>query len=116
MSQLNEQELQRILERFDQQERIVVSDAYADGGTGPLFPRLERAVLNQIDEGHAVFPRYAIWANTVRDCVREAIRLIQVGEGEASLPLLRQAANSLSAFSEIQAFFDETGTGRRGDA
>ena len=116
MSRLNEEELKRVLERFDHQDRIVVSDAYPDGGTDPLFPRLERAALNQIDEGYAVFSRYAIWANTVRDCVREAIRLIEVGDGEASLPLLRRAANSMSAFSELQAYFDETDTGQSGDA
>ncbi len=96
------EDIQNIISRYDTDE-IKVSNAYEDGGLDPLWPRLERAALNQAEEGLATFSRYGIWGNTVRDNIREAMSLMESGEFDDAFPLLIRAANSLSAFSEIQA-------------
>ena len=59
--------------------------------------------------GEAVFSRYAIWANTVRDHIAEALEILDTDRAEAER-LLRHAQNSLSAFSEIQSRFDPSNT------
>jgi hypothetical protein len=66
----------------------------------------DRAALNQAEEGEATVSRYGIWANTVRDNIRESIEEIDKGNIDEAKRLLKRAANSLSAFSEIQALFD----------
>jgi hypothetical protein len=83
-----------------------VSDAYGDGGPDGIFPRLERAAINQLDSGDASFSRYAIWTNTVRDSIIEAIKYFEDGRDSDAKELLRKAINGLSAFSEIQALLD----------
>jgi hypothetical protein len=98
--------LDEIVSPFDTDERLVVSDAYGDGGTSPLFLRLLRAASNQCVEGNAMVSRYAIWANTVRDSISTALHLIENGQKEDGYRLLKAAHNSLSAFSEIQKHFD----------
>lgn len=105
---LTEGRLWQILDEYDN-TILRVSSAYGDGGVEGLRPRLERAALNQMSDGDAVFSRYAIWANTVRDNIREAMRLISQGQHDDGQKLLIRAANSLSAFSEIQAHFDPFG-------
>ena len=50
--------------------------------------------------------RYAIWANTVRDHISAAIRLIENNKTDEGYRLLIAAHNSLSAFSEIQKQLD----------
>jgi hypothetical protein len=50
--------------------------------------------------------RYAIWANTVRDNITEAIALQENGNEDEAKRLLIRAANSLSSFSEVQSHFD----------
>lgn len=102
---LTEEKLIEILYDYDD-DILRVSQAYSDGGVEGLRPRLQRAVLNQMSGGEAIFSRYAIWANTVRDNIREAMRLINEGKKDDGQKLLVKAANSLSAFSEIQAHFD----------
>jgi len=109
---LSEEALQRIIDRFSQ-ERLVISDAYGDGGRDPLWPRFERAALNQISSGDAALSRYAIWANTVRDNIIEGLELIESGKSAEAKRLLTRAANSLSAFSEVQAYFDPFGLGKK---
>lgn len=101
------QMINNLVSRFDTDEKLVVSTAYGDGGTSSLFPRLLRAALNQSDEGDATLSRYAIWANTVRDHIAAALRLIENGEKEEGVRLLTAAHNSLSAFSEIQKQLDQ---------
>jgi hypothetical protein len=101
-----QEKLDEIVSPFDTDERLVVSDAYGDGGTSPLFLRLLRTASNQCVEGNATVSRYAIWANTVRDSISTALRLIENGQKEDGYRLLRAAHNSLSAFSEIQKHFD----------
>lgn len=105
---LTEERLCQILDEYDD-TILRVSSAYRDGGVEGLRPRLERAALNQISDEDTAFSRYAIWANTVRDNIREAIRLINQGKNDDAQRLLVRAANSLSAFSEIQAHFDPFG-------
>ncbi len=106
-----ENQIQEILDRHDTDEEIVVSTVFPDGGVDPLFPRLARAALNQADEGGATFSRYAIWANTVRDNLREASDKIRTQNYEEAERFLRRSINALSAFSEIQALFDERSSG-----
>ena len=101
---LSEEKLIKILEYYDD-AILRVSQAITDGGVEGLRSRLERAVLNQMSAGEYTFRLYAIWANTVRDNIREAIRLINEGKKDDGQKLLVKAANSLSAFSEIQAHF-----------
>ena len=81
---------------------LVVSLAFPDGGTEPLMARLERAANNQAENGLATFSRYGIWANTVRDNIREAIALLERDGHREAIPFLVKSANSLSAFSDIQ--------------
>lgn len=100
-------ELQALLKKFDSDQELRVSDAYADGGLTMLFGRLERAVVNQVEDGEATVPRFAIWANTVRDHISTAIRLLDGGGNkDEAIRLLTHAHNSLSAFSEVQRRFD----------
>jgi len=101
-----DQMLNEIASKYETDERLVVSSAYGDGGTNLLFPRLMRAASNQCCDGDATVSRYAIWANTVRDHISAAIRLIDSGDKEEGFRLLTVAHNSLSAFSEIQKQFD----------
>jgi len=86
---------------------LQVSDPYGVGGTGGIFQRLDRAVLNQMSNNDdAVFSRYAIWASTIKNNIVEAIQLIDGDmDEEAKIHLIR-APNGLSAFSDIQAYFD----------
>jgi hypothetical protein len=54
--------------------------------------------------------RYGIWANTVRDNIRQVDIEIDNGNMREARRLLYRAANSLSAFSELQANFDSMRT------
>lgn len=101
-----EKMLHDIAVQFDTDAKLVVSSAYGDGGTDFLFPRLIRAAMNQCYDGDAMVSRYAIWANTVRDHMSAAIRLIENSENDEGYRLLIAAHNSLSAFSEIQKQLD----------
>ena len=105
--EMNKEEIiDRILASCDRDGAAVVSKAYEDGGIDSPFPRLRRAAVNQIDNGDAVFSRYAIWANTVRDNIRQAIDLLEQSSPKEARRLLVRAINSLSAFAEIQALCD----------
>lgn len=100
-------DLQALLRKFDSDQELRVSHAYEDGGLTMLFGRLERAVVNQVENGEATVPRYAIWANTVRDHISAAMRLLDGGGNkDEAIRLLTHAHNSLSAFSEVQKKFD----------
>ena len=102
---LTEVELSEVVSRFDV-PTVVKSDAYLDGGTDPLWPRFERSVGNQMENGGATLSRYAIWANTVRDNVLAGMNAMSDGDEKLCRYYLIRAANSLSAFSEVQATFD----------
>ncbi len=101
-----------ILDRYDS-DRLVVSTAYADGGTNPLRARLEGGLINQIEHGDAMASRYAIWANTVRDNIIEGMNALKAGENSEGYRHLIRAANSLSAFSDAQAYLDPFSMGTR---
>jgi uncharacterized protein (UPF0147 family) len=102
---LTEEELHQIVRKYETKE-LRSSSAYGDGGIEPLWARFARAAGNQIDSGDATLSRYAIWANTVRDNIAEAIEQMEAGEKEEAKRLMVRAANSLSAFSDVQAYFD----------
>jgi hypothetical protein len=97
---------------FDSDREFIISRAFGDGGIDPLQGRLHRAAVNQMSKGEATVSRYAIWANTVRDNIRQADKEIRNNNLIEAHRLLRRAANSLSAFSELQAHFDRMGVGR----
>lgn len=84
-------------------EEVKISRAFLDAGCDPLWPRFERAAVNQYEEGQAVISRYAIWANTVRDNILEGMASLDKGDTSQAHAQLTRAVNSLSAFSELQS-------------
>jgi hypothetical protein len=106
---MKEQEIEKIIERFDTDREFLIPQAFLDGGLDPLSGRLYRAALNQLSEGEATVSRYGIWANTVGYNIRQADAEIESGNMTEARRLLRRAANSLSAFAELQAHFDHLG-------
>lgn len=110
--QLSEREAQTIIDKYDV-DRLKISTAYTDGGIDPLWPRFNRAVMNQCESGEATLSRYAIWVNTVRDNIIQAMREIENDNGDEGKRLLIRAANSLSAFADVQAYFDPFGLGEK---
>lgn len=107
-----ESKLNEIMERYDQPE-LILSKAYADAGIDPLWSRFFRGAINQIDGGDAMAARYAIWANTVRDNIIEGMKAMETGNVDAGRNHLIRAANSLSAFADVQAYFDPFNLGER---
>ena len=100
------QKIDRIIDKYHSSSELLISEAYTDGGVSNPAARLSRAAINQLeDESGATLSRYAIWANTVRDNIIEAVNLIK-DDPDKSEELLQISANSLSAFSEIQKIFD----------
>ncbi|MDY0057055.1 MAG: hypothetical protein RBS46_12225 [Methyloversatilis sp.] len=111
-SRLTPNVLNAIVERYDT-DRLLVSTAYADGGTEPLRGRLEGGLINQMESGDAMAARYAIWANTVRDNIIAGMNALKAGESAEGYRHLIRAANSLSAFSDAQAYLDPLNMGKR---
>lgn len=97
--------LDSIIERYSKASDILENSCSA-GGCSPLWPRFERAAINQIADSPMALPRYAIWANTVRDNIAEALNQLDMGHTEDARQRLVEAANSLSAFSEMQSLFE----------
>lgn len=110
--ELSDEDIDRIVQKYEVDE-LQLSTAYRDGSIDPLWGRFARAVSNQMESGDATFSRYAIWANTVRDNITEAMELMEAAETEEARRLMIRAANSLSAFADIQAYFDPFGLGER---
>lgn len=104
-----EDAVQRIVDAFNCDTEVRISEAYADGGIDPLFPRLSRAAINQVGGEAATISRYAIWANTVRDNLIEALSKMDSHNSEDARRLITRAVNALSAFAEIQALIDQEG-------
>jgi len=102
---MTEEELQGVIEQYDSDQEFRVSHAYEDGGIDPLFGRLHRAALDQFCDDKAMSSRYGIWANTVRDNIRQADTEIENGNIREARRLLYRTANSLSAFAELQVRF-----------
>lgn len=103
---MREDEMEEIIEMFDTDQEFRISQAFLDGGIDPLFGRLRRAALDQLCGDEAALSRYGIWANTVRDNIRQVETEFENGNIMEARRLLYRAANSLSAFSELQAKFD----------
>ncbi len=110
---LDHEDMSRIIQDFDTEERLVpfsameVQDALPLDISFMLSARLERAAGNQLSDGEATVSRYAIWAETVRGIILDAIN--SVGESprhSATKRNLTKAANSLAAFSTIQSKLD----------
>ena len=102
---LSECKLAEIVDQYDQRE-LRVSTTYLDSGTDPLWPRFSRSVGNQLSDGQATLSRYAIWANTVRENIVRGMEAMESGDTELGRYHLTRAANSLSAFCDVQAHFD----------
>ena len=104
-----ERKIKAIIEKYDQSQ-LVKLDVRIDGGVDPLWPRLNRAILNQCGKGEATISRYAIWATTVRDNIEEAITHLEDADQEQARYYLTRAANSLSAFVEVQDLIEQNHT------
>jgi hypothetical protein len=103
-----EEQVLKIIRQYRKSNDLMLSNAYPDGGSEPLFPRLERAAINQLSCGEATLSRYGIWANTVRDTIIDSIR--ELGDNPENCEVIKslvKAANSLSAFADIQKLMEE---------
>ena len=110
---LTHERMSEIMRKYET-DRLIISTAYADAGTEFLRARLEGALINQMDGGGEAFnARSAIWANTVRDTIIAGMNALKAGEEEEGFNYLLQAANSLSAYADAQAFLDPFGLGDR---
>ena len=110
---LSHDRMSEIMQKYET-DRLLVSTAYADAGTEFLRARLEGALINQMDGGGEAFnARSAIWANTVRDNIIAGMNALKAGKAEEGFSHLVQAANSLSAYADAQAFLDPFGLGDR---
>ena len=113
-----ENKVYEILERYDN-DALVVSDAYGNHGIpdlNSLSKKLDRAVLNQMNpSSDAVFSRYANWVDGVRNNIIKSIELLDRNKDD--IDTIRHhliiAANSLSSFSDIQAYFDPLEMGKK---
>lgn len=107
MMKVSETEISQIVAEFDIDKEFVLSRVYADGGLDPLSRRLISTATDQNGGFEDATPsRYAIWANTVRDNIIQADTEFTNGNLDEARRYLRRAANSLSAFAEIQSRFD----------
>lgn len=97
--------IQKIVEEHDSVELKISSDNNQIG-IDPLWPRLERAALNQTSDEEATISRYGIWATTVRNNIAHAMELIEAGEHDEGRAFLVRSANALSAFNDIQSLIN----------
>lgn len=90
------------LDRAAGDKMLLEDRPYADGGTSMLFPRLQRAATNQLNDGPSTISRYGIWAMTGRDKLSEALKLLEAGETVEGRLLIVQVASALTAFAAVQ--------------
>jgi hypothetical protein len=109
---LSAEQLQALIDRYDQPE-LIVSEAYADSPIDRVWSSFWGGAINQAEGGDAMPARYAIWANTVRDSIIEGMKAMEAGEAEDGRAFLTRAANSLSAFADVQACLDPMKLGKR---
>ena len=109
---LSAEQLQALIERYDQSE-LIVSEAYADSPMDRVWSSFWGGAMNQAESGPAMAARYAIWANTVRDSIIEGMKAMEAGRADEGRTLLVRAANSLSAFADVQACLDPMQLGKR---
>ena len=93
--------------KVDSDQRVIPLDGQEIRGSLSLessimlHARLERAAMNQITGGEATLSRDAIWAETVRGVVLDALEKADA-DADTKRNLMR-AANSLAAFAAIQS-------------
>lgn len=103
---LTHDRMSELMQKYET-DRLLVSTAYADAGTEFLRAGLEGALINQMDGGGEAFnASSSIWANTVRDNIIAGMNALKDGKAEEGFNHLVQAANSLSAHADAQAFLD----------
>lgn len=108
--------LRAITQRYDT-DRLLVSTAYADGGTNYLRGRLEGGLINQVEAGDAMAARYAIWANTVRDNIIAGMNALKAGEPDEGYAALKSGSGRIapsdrplpSRLNDNSAFFEHLG-------
>lgn len=100
---ISEQNINDIIKVYE--ERNLLMPEAGQHGTDPLWPRLHRAAVDQLNVGEATLSRYVIWANTVLNNITAALDAFDCKDDEQARYLLIRAANSLSAFAEIQKLF-----------
>ena len=112
-NKLDHEAMTRIIQDFDTDERLVQFSEREIQKSLPLelsfmlSGRLERAAENQLSDGEATVARYAIWADTLRGIILDAIDSIGAAPKHSSTKRnLTKAANSLAAFSTIQSRLD----------
>ena len=110
---LDDASIARIVREFDADDRVMPFTEMEVNRPLPLdrsfmlSARLERAAGNQLCNGEATVSRYAIWAETIRGIILDAIgTLEEVAPSSNSTRNLMRAANSLAAFSTVQQSFD----------
>ncbi len=100
-------QIRAFIGRAEGARELLPERPFPDGGTTMLFPRLERAAMNQASDGSATLSRYGIWAQTAHDHVVAAMEHLSAMEVDAAHALLLQVANSLTAFAEVLRILDE---------
>jgi len=104
---MTEDEIEDIIEHFNTDREFHISQAFSDGGAVNPDKRLLRAAVDQLHEDGSTVSRYGIWANTIRDNIIQADVEIDNDNIIEARRLLRCAANSMSAFAELQAQFEK---------
>lgn len=109
---MNDKTLDKIIERYKTDRELISEMPFNacdldNWNFDYVFPRLERAAINQIGNGEATISRYAIWTETIHGllgcCIGE---LKKKHNTEKIHKLLIMATNSIRAFCDIQAMFD----------
>ncbi|HIP50287.1 MAG TPA: hypothetical protein EYG99_02445 [Candidatus Pacebacteria bacterium] len=97
---MNENKIRDIITKYNTAKVSNIAE------TDYLWPRFERAALNQITDGSATVSRYGIWADTVKGHAIMAKENIEKMENRDAIEHLTKVINSLSAFSELQEELD----------
>jgi hypothetical protein len=79
---------------------------YSDGGND-MHQALERAAANQMEGGTATLSRYSVWAGSICGSLKVALDEIEEGRPKEAHELIQRVADSLTAFAQLQALFDE---------
>lgn len=89
-------------------DRVSKDHFHSQGGYKEwVFPRLQRAAFDQIDNGCcATDSRYAIWAADVKEILLEAESHLEQKDIELAIRNINLAINALSAYIDIKSLFD----------
>lgn len=109
---LSAEQLQALIDRYDQPQ-LIMSEAYADSPIDRVWSSFWGGAMNQAEGSDAMAARYAIWANTVRDSIIAGMKAMEAGDADEGRALLIRAANSMSAFADVQACLDPMKLGKR---